>query len=150
MIRIAKEPFVAASEIAAFETRIGSAGAIVTFTGKVRDEAGGASVSALHLEHFPGQTEKSIADIENVAKRRWPLIDVLIIHRVGAMSAGEAIVLVCVASAHRRDAFEAADFLMDYLKTKALFWKKEVTSKGAVWIEPRKSDYEDAARWSEE
>ena len=110
--------------------------------------AGGASVNSLHLEHFPGVTEKSVQSIETKARARWALGDVLIIHRFGELAVGEPIVMVCTAAAHRRDAFEAADFLMDFLKTEAMFWKKECRSDGESWIEPRDGDYTDAARWS--
>lgn len=144
-ISIAEKAFDHAAAIERFSSAVGDAGAIVTFSGNVRGEGG--SVKALHLEQFPGVTERSIRDIVDKAINRWTLDEVLVIHRVGTMVPGEAIVLVCTASAHRRDAFEAADFLMDYLKTKAYFWKKEVTKSGETWIEPRGVDYADAARW---
>ncbi len=148
MIRIIETAFDPGAELAAFETRVGDAGAIVSFVGKVRGGAGGASVNSLHLEHFPGVTEKSVQSIETKARARWALGDVLIIHRFGELAVGEPIVMVCTAAAHRRDAFEAADFLMDFLKTEAMFWKKECRSDGESWIEPRDGDYTDAARWS--
>ena len=150
MIRICAEPFDPGAELSAFEKNASGAGAIVSFVGKVRGVAAGEAVAALHLEHYPGVTERSIADIERQACERWTIDDALIIHRVGELNPGEPIVMVCVASAHRREAFEAADFLMDYLKTEAMFWKKEIRESGEAWIEPRKADYRDAERWKVE
>ena len=147
MIRVSDTPFDPGAEISAFEKAADAAGAVVTFLGKVRAENG--DVEALRLEHYPGVTERSIRDIEKEARDRWEIDESLIIHRAGEMTPGEPIVLVCVSARHRRDAFEAADFLMDYLKTKALFWKKEVSAGGEKWIEPRKADYNDANRWNE-
>lgn len=149
MIKVSSDPFDPGAEIKAFEKRADGAGAIVSFLGKVRGAAGGEKVRALYLEHYPGVTEQSIAEIEKQAQERWALDDVLIIHRVGELAPGEAIVLVCVSAAHRREAFEAADYLMDFLKTKAMFWKKEIRDDGDEWIEPRAADYQDAARWRE-
>lgn len=147
MIRVSPEPFDPGAELSAFERGAGRAGAVVSFVGKVRGAAGEKNVASLYLEHYPGVTERSIAAIEDEARKRWALLDVLIIHRVGMLAPGEPIVMVCVASAHRREAFEAADFLMDYLKTEAMFWKKEVRDGGEAWIEPRDADYKDAERW---
>ncbi len=147
MIRVLETSFDPGAEIAAFNERAGAVGAVVTFLGAVRADAG--AVRALELEHFPGVTEKSIAAIEDEARRRWPVSDIDIVHRVGRLAPGEPIVLVCVAADHRREAFEAADFLMDYLKTKAMFWKKEIRHDSEDWIEPRAADYKDAARWRE-
>ncbi len=147
MIRVCEESFDPGAELSAFEKSAQGAGAVVSFVGKVRGAAGAEDVKALYLEHYPGVTERSISDIEAEARQRWPIDDALIIHRVGEMKPGEPIVMVCVASAHRREAFEAADFLMDYLKTEAMFWKKEVRDGGEAWIEPRDADYKDAARW---
>lgn len=147
MIRISESIFDPGTELSAFEKRVGDAGAIVSFVGKVRGTSGEAAVKRLHLEHYPGVTDKSVQGIEKQARARWALADVLIIHRVGELRAGEPIVMVCAAAAHRRDAFEAADFLMDYLKTEAMFWKKELRSDGEAWIEPHDADYADAARW---
>lgn len=147
MIKVLAAPFDPAPEIAAFNARVGGAGAVVTFCGAVRGQAGEHSVTGLELEHFPGVTERSIAAIEEEALARWPVSDIEIIHRIGHLAPGEPIVLVCVAADHRREAFEAADFLMDYLKTKAVFWKKEIRADGAEWIEPRADDYTDAGRW---
>lgn len=147
MIRIAEHPFNPADELARFEKAAENAGAVVSFLGKVRKEGGEDEVLTLHLEHYPGVTEASIADFVDQAKQRWPIDQPLIIHRVGDMTPGDAIVLVCVSAMHRRAAFEAADFLMDYLKTKALFWKKEIRKNTEAWIEPRDDDYQHAALW---
>jgi len=149
VIRVISDPFDPGTELSAFEKEASGAGAIVSFVGKVRAAAGSDSVKALYLEHYPGVTEQSIAEIENKARGRWEIDDALIIHRVGELAPGDPIVMVCVAGRHRREAFEAADFLMDYIKTKAMFWKKEIRDSGAVWIEPRHADYKDAARWNE-
>ncbi len=145
MIRVSEQDFDPGTELSAFE-RSASGGAVVSFLGKVRGGEGG-KVRSLVLEHYPGVTERSIAEIEAEARKRWAIDETLIIHRVGALEPGEPIVLVCVSAAHRREAFEAADFLMDYLKTEAMFWKKEVRKDGEAWIEPREADYKDAARW---
>lgn len=150
MIRVSDTVFDSATELQSFERAAEGAGAIVSFLGKVRAKANEDDVRALHLEHYPGVTERTIADIEREAHERWTIEHSLIIHRVGEMRPGEPIVLVCVAAAHRREAFEAADFLMDYLKTEAMFWKKEVSANGETWIEPREDDYNDAARWRED
>ncbi|WP_411818381.1 molybdenum cofactor biosynthesis protein MoaE [Hyphococcus sp. DH-69] len=147
MIEIADRPFVASEFLARFEDGEQGEGAIVSFVGKVRAAAKNDTVTALVLEHYPGVTERSIQKIEDEALSRWAINRVAIIHRVGKLLPGEAIVMVCVSSAHRRDAFEAADFLMDYLKTEAMFWKKEIRANGQSWIEPRSDDYNDAARW---
>ncbi|PQA86903.1 molybdenum cofactor biosynthesis protein MoaE [Hyphococcus luteus] len=150
MIRVCTDPFDPGAELSVFETKAGAAGAVVSFIGKVREAAGDSAVTGLYLEHYPGVTERSIAEIKEEAAKRWAIDDVLIIHRVGELGPGEPIVMVCVAAAHRRDAFEAADFLMDYLKTEAMFWKKEIREDGEAWIEPRDADYKDAARWKDD
>jgi len=122
-------------------------GAVVTFTGKVRSHNQGADVSALALEHYPGMTERALADIVNLARRRWPLQRVTVFHRVGELQTGEQIVLVGVGAAHRGAAFNAAEFIMDYLKTRAPFWKREVTAQGNRWVDARDSDTQAARRW---
>lgn len=122
-------------------------GAVVSFTGLVRDFNERPDVEALTLEHFPGMTESALRDIGEAALERWHLQGVGVIHRVGRLMPGDPIVLVSVASAHRRDAFEACDFVMDYLKTRAPFWKKEHTASGDYWVSERQSDREDADRW---
>jgi len=123
-------------------------GAIVTFTGKVRGDDDGRAVSTLTLEHYPGMTEAEMARIEQEAMQRWPLQAVLLLHRVGELKAGDNIVLVIAASAHRQAAFEAASFLMDYLKTRAPFWKKETGADGtSTWVEAHAHDDDAADRW---
>lgn len=122
-------------------------GAVVTFTGKVRNHNLGDSVKALTLEHYPGMTEKSLAEIVDEARSRWPLGRVTVIHRIGEMWPGEEIVFVGVTSAHRSSAFAAGEFIMDYLKTKAPFWKREATPEGDRWVESRYSDKQAASRW---
>jgi molybdopterin synthase catalytic subunit len=149
VIRISPSPFDPGRELSAFEKTAGDAGAVASFLGRVRGEEMETAVTALHLEHYPGVTERMLGELETEARGRWAIDEPLIIHRVGDLKPGEPIVFVCVSARHRRDAFEAADFLMDYLKTKALFWKKEITSDGERWIEPRAQDYSDAARWNE-
>jgi molybdopterin synthase catalytic subunit len=115
--------------------------------GLVRDIAGGETVEAMTLEHYPGMTEKMLADIEAQARERWPLDEVLIIHRYGRLVPGDRIVLVVTASAHRNAAIEACEFLIDWLKTRAPFWKLEETDQGEQWVEARESDDKAAARW---
>jgi molybdopterin synthase catalytic subunit len=122
-------------------------GAVVSFTGLVRDLSEDENLLAMQLEHYPGMTEKALNDIAQQALQRWAIDDVAIIHRVGRLEPGDNIVLVVVVSAHRRAAFEACDFLMDYLKTRAPFWKKEITTGGVTWVEAKRSDRDDADRW---
>ncbi|USD66118.1 molybdopterin synthase catalytic subunit MoaE [Vibrio sp. SCSIO 43136] len=126
-----------------------SAGAVVTFVGKVRDMNLGDNVIGLSLEHYPGMTEKSLLEIVEKAKQRWPIDKVRVIHRVGDLDIGDQIVFVGVSSAHRLAAFEACEFMMDYLKTKAPFWKKERTTESVRWVESRDSDAQAAQRWEE-
>jgi molybdopterin synthase catalytic subunit len=125
----------------------GSVGAIATFVGVVRDANELGSLEAMELEHYPGMTERSIQDIVDEAKRRWALAAVRVIHRVGRLSPGEQIVYVGVAGAHRGEAFDACEFIMDYLKTRAPFWKKELADSGSHWVQARDSDDDAAARW---
>jgi molybdopterin synthase catalytic subunit len=122
-------------------------GAVVTFTGKVRNHNLGNDVAALTLEHYPGMTEKALQEIVDAARERWPLQRVTVIHRVGELFPGDEIVLVGVTSAHRGSAFSAAEFIMDYLKTRAPFWKREATEQGDRWVDARDSDHEAAQRW---
>ncbi|MDK1193071.1 molybdopterin synthase catalytic subunit MoaE [Cronobacter dublinensis] len=122
-------------------------GAVVTFTGKVRNHNLGDSVRALTLEHYPGMTEKALAEIVEEARARWPLQRVSVIHRVGELWPGDEIVFVGVTGAHRSQAFEAAQFIMDYLKTRAPFWKREASPDGDRWVEARDSDQQAAQRW---
>ncbi|MBD1559713.1 molybdopterin synthase catalytic subunit MoaE [Vibrio sp. S9_S30] len=126
-----------------------SAGAVVTFVGKVRDMNLGDNVVGLSLEHYPGMTEKSLFDICEQAKQRWKIEAISVIHRVGELDIGDQIVFVGVSSAHRGDAFDACEFVMDFLKTKAPFWKKERTVKSVRWVESRESDVKAATRWEE-
>ncbi|MGE8352626.1 MAG: molybdopterin synthase catalytic subunit MoaE [Pseudomonas protegens] len=122
-------------------------GAVVTFVGYVRDLNLGGAVQSLYLEHYPGMTERSLQGIVQQARERWPLNRVSLVHRVGLLQVGEPIVFVGVASAHRQAAFEACAFIMDYLKTRAPFWKREVTPGGERWIDGRESDRQAAERW---
>ena len=122
-------------------------GALVSFVGQVRDINNGDTISALTLEHYPEMTEKALAAIENEAKLRWDIIDSLIIHRVGTLKPLDQIVLVAISSAHRGEAFKACEFIMDYLKTSAPFWKKEVTNDGERWVEAKLADDEAKERW---
>ncbi|KFX25204.1 MULTISPECIES: molybdopterin synthase catalytic subunit MoaE [Pectobacterium] len=122
-------------------------GAVVTFTGKVRNHNLAKNVSALTLEHYPGMTEKALAEIVELARERWELPRVSVIHRVGALYPGDEIVFVGVSAAHRSAAFDAAQFIMDYLKTRAPFWKREATPEGEHWVESRDSDKQAAQRW---
>lgn len=141
-VSIQARAFDTAAELAALEAS--GAGAVASFVGLVR---GGDDLVALELEHYPGFTEAEIARIEAAARERFDLIDTRIVHRYGAMKPGEAIVLVAASSKHRRDALLAVDFLMDYLKTDAPFWKREIRADGAQWIEPRADDRVARAAW---
>jgi len=149
-VRIQTEDFDIGEELI-FMRSVGQAniGALVSFVGQVRDINDGSLVNSLTLEHYPEMTEKALAKIEAEAKSRWDLIDTLIIHRVGTLHAQDQIVLVLVASAHRGDAFSACEFIMDYLKTSAPFWKKEATSHGERWVEAKLSDDVAKERWQE-
>ncbi len=148
---LTNEPLDPAARLAAFTATATGAGGIVSFSGHVRPQAGtgaGAAVTGLHLQAHPRLTETGIAAAGAEAAARWPLIGWTVTHRIGDIAPGEAIVFVAAASIHRRAAFEAADFLMDYLKTDAIFWKKELRGDAAVWIEPRAEDHADRARWA--
>ncbi|SQD77485.1 molybdopterin synthase catalytic subunit MoaE [Moritella yayanosii] len=145
-IQIQTEDFDLATEYAALG-KSHSTGAIVTFIGKVRDFNQGDSVSGLTLEHYPGMTEKSLAKILIEAETRWSIQGVKVIHRIGELALGEQIVFVGVASMHRGDAFQACEFIMDYLKTQAPFWKKEATQAGSHWVDARETDTTAADRW---
>ena len=125
----------------------GGCGAIASFVGLVRDSVADDEVQGLHLEHYAGMTERSIQQIIERARNRWNLQGIVVVHRVGRLTAGEQIVLVVVASSHRLDAFAACEFLMDYLKTEAVFWKKEIRSEDEVWITSTKSDYRRRDGW---
>ena len=125
----------------------GNVGAIVSFIGLVRDMNEGDTINTLTLEHYPEMTEKALLNIENEAKTRWDIIDSLIIHRIGTLKPLDQIVLVAVTSAHRGEAFHACEFIMDYLKTSAPFWKKEATNQGERWVEAKLTDDVAKARW---
>jgi molybdopterin synthase catalytic subunit len=146
-VRVQTADFDIAREIAALRGNDARVGAVAAFVGLVRDINDGDAVSTLTLEHYPGMTEKALADISAEAKSRWNVYDVLVIHRVGALKPTDQIVLVVVTGAHRGEAFAACEFLMDYLKTRAPFWKKEQTADGERWVEVRASDEQKAARW---
>jgi molybdopterin synthase catalytic subunit len=146
-VRVQREDFDVGVEIAALTAGRTDVGAVVTFTGRVRGEEGG--VAAMTLEHYPGMTEVELSRIDAEANSRWPLNASLIVHRIGDLKPGDNIVLVVTVSAHRRAAFEAAGFLMDYLKTRAPFWKKETDSAGReTWVEACEGDEKAARRWS--
>jgi len=147
MISIQQEDFDVGVEYKALIENDTAAGAVVTFVGRVRDLNLERNVLGLHLEHYPGMTEKSLQLIVDEAKTRWQLLRYKIIHRIGDLHLGDNIVFVGVSSAHREDAFHAAEFLMDYLKTRAPFWKKELTAQGNVWIESQEKDAQAARRW---
>ena len=147
-VRVQTEPFDAGALLTAFSADRLQSGGIVSFTGLAREATDGAAVVTLELDAYPGFTEPAIATMEAEARQRFSVQDLLIVHRYGPIAPGEAIVFVAAAAEHRRAAFEAADFLMDYLKTRAPFWKKETGPDGERWIEPRPSDYQDVKRWS--
>jgi molybdopterin synthase catalytic subunit len=148
-VRMQRETFDAAAESAALTDGRTDIGAVVTFTGLCRGSEAGAPVAALTLEHYPGMAEEEIARHVAEAERRWPLLGATVIHRYGRIEPGEQIVLVVTASSHRQAAFEAAEFLMDYLKTQAPFWKREERADGAQWVEARAVDDAAAERWRE-
>ncbi len=147
-IAVQTEAFDLASEVATLYRDNPKVGAVATFLGLVRDVNEGDGVNTLTLEHYPGMTEKSLEQIARDAMARWDLLDVTVIHRVGELRPTEPIVLVAVASGHRGEAFAACEFIMDYLKTRAPFWKKEVTPGGERWVEARESDEVAAGKWS--
>ena len=146
-VRVQEADFDTGRELDAMTRGRKDVGALASFTGLVRDANDGSAVSSMTLEHYPGMTEKALADICAQAHSRWDLIDTLVIHRVGALKPGDRIVLVGVTSAHRGEAFAACEFIMDYLKTRAPFWKREDTPGGARWVEARASDDNAAAKW---
>jgi molybdopterin synthase catalytic subunit len=151
VISIQTSDFSHADEYNAIRTRAGDAGAIVTFTGLVRELYGDSeeldAVQSLTLEHYPGMTEKCLQEIQQQAEDRWPLLASTIIHRVGELYSHDQIVLVATASAHRQAAFESAEFIMDYLKSEAPFWKKQKSASGSSWIESRDTDQAALERW---
>ena len=148
-VRVQTEDFDVGAEITRLRRSNPKVGAVASFVGVVRDINEGDTVAGMTLEHYPGMTERSIEAIVSEAKRRWDIVDALVIHRVGDLLPLDQIVLVIVTSAHRGDAFAACEFLMDYLKTRAPFWKKERVPGGTRWVEARASDDEAAARWEQ-
>jgi molybdopterin synthase catalytic subunit len=146
-VRVQQEDFDAGAEIARLRANDPKVGAVASFIGIVRDLNEGAAVGSITLEHYPGMTEKSLAAIAEQAKTRWSLLDVLIIHRIGTLAPTDQIVLVVTTSSHRGDAFAACQFVMDYLKTDAPFWKKETTDAGMRWVDARDSDADSRERW---
>ncbi|HEY9548874.1 MAG TPA: molybdenum cofactor biosynthesis protein MoaE [Kiloniellaceae bacterium] len=153
MIRVQQEDFDIGRELAALTAGNHAIGGVAAFVGLVRDHvgekgAGDSAISAMTLEHYPAMTEKMLTEIEAEASARWPLEASLVIHRYGRLEPGDQIVMVATASAHRQAAFEACAFLMDWLKTKAPFWKLEETGEGAQWVDARDSDDKAAARWT--
>lgn len=147
-VRVQTEDFDLSTEVAALRAGDARIGAVAAFVGLVRDINDGAGVSEMTLEHYPGMTEKTLEAIVTEAKGRWALFDALVIHRVGPLQPTDQIVLVAVTSAHRGEAFAACEFIMDYLKTRAPFWKREVTPEGARWVDARETDDSAAARWN--
>ena len=150
MIRVQREDFDPGAELERLSAGNHRIGGVASFIGLVRDLAGDARIAAMTLEHYPGMTEKLLTEIEAEARRRWPLEASLVIHRYGRLEPGDRIVFVATASAHRQTAFEATQFLVDWLKTKAPFWKLEETPDGPKWVETRATDDSAAARWAKE
>jgi molybdopterin synthase catalytic subunit len=146
-VRVQTDDFDVSRELAALRGADPRVGAVAAFVGTVRDVNEAAAVATLTLEHYPGMTEKALATIVEEARARWDILDALVVHRIGELRPTDQIVLVAVTSAHRGEAFAACEFVMDYLKTRAPFWKKELTPTGARWVDARASDDTAAARW---
>ena len=146
-VTIQQADFDLAAEVAALRHGDGQVGAVAAFVGTVRDRSDGAHVTAMELEHYPGMTERAIEAMVSEASRRFDIRGARVVHRVGPLLPGDQIVLVAVTSAHRHEAFQACEFLMDYLKTQAPFWKKETTPDGARWVDARQADDAALARW---
>ena len=146
-VRVQREDFDVGAEIARLRAGNPRVGAVASFVGVVRDLNEGADVATMSLEHYPGMTDKALAAIVEQARARWDLYDVLVVHRIGELKPADQIVLVVVTSAHRGDAFAACEFVMDYLKTEAPFWKKETTPDGTRWVDARDSDDAARGRW---
>ncbi|MCU1732425.1 MULTISPECIES: molybdopterin synthase catalytic subunit MoaE [unclassified Pseudomonas] len=146
-VRVQTAPFDPGAETNAMHAANVGVGAVVAFVGYVRDFNDGREVAGMFLEHYPGMTEKALGKIVIEAEARWQLLKVEVLHRIGALEPGEPIVFVGVASAHRQAAFDACNFIMDYLKTRAPFWKKEQTCEGPRWVEGKQSDADAAERW---
>lgn len=147
-VRVQTEDFDLTTEIAQLRANTPKVGAIVNFVGVVRDLNEGEQIAEMELEHYPGMTEKSLEDIIAQARSRWDLFDALVIHRVGPLKPLDQIVLVAVTSAHRGEAFAACEFIIDYLKTQAPFWKKEQTPQGSRWVDARVTDDEAMKKWA--
>ncbi|WP_397543075.1 molybdenum cofactor biosynthesis protein MoaE [Roseovarius salis] len=145
-IRVQREPFDLGREAGAFAARQAGMGAVVTFSGIVRDLPGGG-LKAMEIEHYPGMTEKAIGQIAGEAAARWQTGDICVIHRFGPLEPQEMIMMVATSAPHRADAFQAAEFLMDYLKSRAPFWKKEIARDGTAWVAARSEDEEALDRW---
>lgn len=148
-VSVQKADFDVGAEVAALSHGRHEVGAVASFVGLVRDISGGSNIAAMTLEHYPGMTEKSLEEIVDQAEARWSLYAVRVIHRFGRLEPGDRIVFVGVAGAHRGESFAACEFIMDYLKTRAPFWKREETPEGAHWVDARDSDDSAAARWEE-
>ena len=146
-VRVQTEDFDVGQELTSMRLSGQSVGAVVSFIGQVRDLNDGNEIQTLTLEHYPGMTEKALEAIENEAKARWNVLESRIIHRVGTLKPQDQIVLVAVSSAHRGDAFSACEFIMDFLKSQAPFWKKEATNQGERWVEAKLSDDAAQSRW---
>lgn len=146
-VRVQTRDFDVGAEIDALRAGNLKVGAVATFVGTVRDVNEGEGVGSMTLEHYPGMTERALEEICAQARQRWNVFDTLVVHRVGPLEPGDRIVLVVVTSAHRGEAFDACEFIIDYLKTQAPFWKKEATPAGERWVEAREADDEAAARW---
>ena len=147
-VRVQEADFDLSTELTAVKAGDARVGALVSFVGLVRDMNHGTGVSEMTLEHYPGMTEKALEEIVAEAQGRWDIYNALVIHRVGPLKPCDQIVLVAVTSAHRGEAFAACEFIMDYLKTRAPFWKREVTADGAHWVDARETDDSAAARWN--
>ncbi len=147
-VSIQTADFDLAAELAALRTERAQVGALVSFVGLVRDFSEDANIVNIYLEHYPGMSEKALEQIIEEASRRWQLLGVRVIHRVGELHPHDQIVLVATASSHRADAFAACEFIIDYLKTSAPFWKREQTAQGAKWLDTKQSDQQRSARWN--
>ncbi|QQA42558.1 molybdenum cofactor biosynthesis protein MoaE [Pelagovum pacificum] len=144
-VRVQADPFDAGAELNAFTASVDGAGAVVSFSGIVRDVSGG--LAHMEIEHYPGMTERAIRDMVGDAMTRFSLVDALVIHRYGRLGPNELIMMVCTAAPHRGDAFLSAEFLMDFLKSRAPFWKKEVTADGEDWVASKSADEDALSRW---
>lgn len=149
VVRVQTQDFNVADELLLLRQQSGQVGAIVNFVGVVRDINDNEDIATLELEHYPGMTEKTIAEIVGQAQQRWQLLGVTVIHRVGKLTPADQIVLVAVSSLHRGEAFQACEFIMDFLKTQAPFWKKELTATGERWVDARAVDQQACKRWLE-